>query len=165
MYVRDLMTRDLVTLNVHSDLEIAEGLMAVMRIRHLPVVSGSKLVGLITHRDLLRASLSTLRAHSPEEEDRLKTSVEVSSLMRSEVATTHPDEDVRDAIRRMRQHRYGCLPVVDAEGDLVGIVTEADFLELVQVLLDRVDSIDYSDLLNLAAELRSEREPDDGGPE
>ncbi len=160
MRVRDLMSTDLVTLNVQSDLELAEGLMAVMRVRHLPVVSGNKLVGLVTHRDLLRASLSTLTAHTAEEETALKTSVSVERIMRSNVATTTPDADVRDAIRRMRKRRWGCLPVVDDQQELVGIVTEADFLELTQVLLDRVESIDVESLRALAAELRAERDED-----
>lgn len=158
MLVRDLMSRDLVTLNAQSDLELAEGLMAVMRIRHLPVVSGRQLVGLVTHRDLLRASLSPLTTRAGEDDDRLKSTVPVARIMRTKVATARPEDDVRDAIRRMRQRRFGCLPVVDGEGDLVGVVTEADFLELTQVLLDRVESIDMETLLELAASLRAERE-------
>ncbi len=158
MHVRDLMSRDLVTLNAQSDLDLAEGLMAVMRVRHLPVVSGRQLVGLVTHRDLLRASLSPLTDHSAEEEDRLKSTVPVARIMRRKIATARPEDDVRDAIRLMRRRRYGCLPVIDDEGDLVGLVTEADFLELTQVLLDRVQSIDMETLLELAADLRAERE-------
>ncbi len=153
MKVSDLMTKQVVTLNLHSDLELAEGLMAIMRIRHLPVVSGERLVGLVTHRDLLRASLSCLAGHDPESEDSLKVSVAVGEIMTARVATARADDDLRQAIGRMRNHKFGCLPVVDDEGKLVGIVTEADFLRLTEVLLERVDSLDLDSLRELATEV------------
>jgi CBS domain-containing protein len=80
----------------------------------------------------------------------------VAQVMRDDVATVGPDTDVRDAIAQMRKHKYGCLPVVDEDGDLVGIVTEADFLHLMQALLDRVESFDLASLRTLAGELRAQ---------
>ncbi len=156
MRIRELMTRNVVTLNAQADLELAEGLMQVMRIRHLPVVTGNRLVGLVTHRDLLRAALSPLGSHTPAEQAAHKATVTVSQVMRDDVATVGPDTDVRDAIAQMRRHKYGCLPVVDAEGDLIGIVTEADFLHLMQALLERVENFDLASLRTLAGELRAE---------
>jgi CBS domain-containing membrane protein len=126
MQVRDLMSTNLVTLNVHADLELAEGLMSLLRIRHLPVVEGDRLVGLVTHRDLLRAALrSPLRG----------SRVPVREVMRVDVTTTGPDADLRDVVEVMLGHKYGCLPVVDAQGRLEGILTEADFLRLTGLLL------------------------------
>ncbi len=156
MRVRDLMTRDVVTLNAQADLELAEDLMTALRIRHLPVVSGSRLVGLVTHRDLLRASLSTLAGHDAVSETKMKLAVPVSHIMRHNVATCGPEDDLREIIATMRRHRYGCMPVVDPEGDLVGIVTEADFLELTQVLLDRVEDLEMETLRTLAGQLKAE---------
>jgi CBS domain-containing membrane protein len=129
MQIRDLMSTNLVTLDLHADVELAEGLMNLMRIRHLPVVEGARFVGLVTHRDLLRASLrSALRG----------SRVPVREILRIDVTTCGPDADVRDVVEVMLGHKYGCLPVV--EGDrLVGLVTEADFLRLTAALLPRVD--------------------------
>ncbi len=129
MQVRDLMSTDLVTLNATADVELAEGLMSLLRIRHLPVVDGDRLVGLVTHRDLLRASLrSALRG----------SRVPVRELMHVDVTTCGPDADVRDAIDVMLDHKYGCLPIVDDGGRLVGLVTASDCLRLTAALLDRV---------------------------
>lgn len=153
MQIRELMTPNVVTLNATADLDLAEGMMATLRIRHLPVVSSGRLVGLVTHRDLLRASLSSVRRHDPEAEDAFKRSVKIADIMRREVSTILPSADVREATERMRAHKYGCLPVVDAEGSLVGIVTEADFLQLTHILLDRLEALDPQSIDMLASDL------------
>jgi CBS domain-containing membrane protein len=130
MQVRDLMSTNLVTLDVHAHIDLAEGLMSLMRIRHLPVVDGARFAGLVTHRDLLRASLrSALRG----------SRVPVRELMRIDVTTCGPDADVRDVVEVMLGHKYGCVPVVENGGRLVGLVTESDLMRLTAVLLSRVD--------------------------
>lgn len=156
MRISELMTPKVVTLNASADLDLAEGIMASMRIRHLPVVAAGKLVGLVTHRDLLRASLSSVRRHDPEAEDAFKRSVKIADIMRREVATIRPEADVRQAIAEMRAQKYGCLPVVDADEALVGIVTEADFLQLTNILLDRLEALDPQSIDMLAEDLERE---------
>lgn len=163
MRIRDLMSRNLVTLNAQADLELAEGLMSLMRVRHLPVVSGRLLVGLVTHRDLLRACLSSIGGHTESQLQAHKASVTAAQIMRTDVTTVSPDTDVREAIRTMRAHKYGCLPVVDEDGELVGIVTEADFLHLMQALLDRVDQFDLASLRDLAQSVRGDDDESDDG--
>jgi CBS domain-containing protein len=59
--------------------------------------------------------------------------------MRREVETTRPDAHALRAARTMRRHKYGCLPVVDRDGHLVGIITEADFLDLAIRVLEDFD--------------------------
>ncbi len=156
MRIHELMTSKVVTLNASADLDLAEGIMASMRIRHLPVVSAGQLVGLVTHRDLLRASLSSVQRHDPEAEDAFNRSVKIADIMRREVATILPDADVRSAITQMHQHKFGCLPVVDAAAKLVGIVTEADFLQLTHILLDRLEALDPQSIDMLAEDLERE---------
>lgn len=141
MQVRDIMTTRVTTLPEGADLEIAEGLMAILHIRHLPVVHDQHLVGLLTHRDLLALSLSPFDGHSADDHEHFQTTVRVGSVMKRDVATIGPDADLRDALRLMRNQRFGCLPVVEPGGLLVGIVTEADFMHLAQVVLSRVDSL------------------------
>ncbi len=141
MRVRDIMSWRVQTLDERADLELAEGLMAVLHIRHLPVVRDGRLVGLVTHRDLLAASLSPLAEPSADQHDHFKTTVPVRDIMRRNVETTTVDTDLRAALGQMRSHRHGCLPVVDGEDRLVGIVTEADFLALAQRVLDRASEL------------------------
>lgn len=156
MQVSELMTPDPITLMVDDSFDLAEKFMEFAHIRHLPVVEGERVIGLVTHRDLLRASIelfansrmrpqpgepiATQRAQvAPREERERKQIVLVSEIMRSGVHTVLPDADVREAITTMIDHKYGCLPVCDGEGHLRGIITEADFLKFTKRLLDEVD--------------------------
>lgn len=144
MRVRELMTDRVLTLDANADIDLAVGILEIMRIRHLPVVQGGQLVGLVTHRDLLAATASSLSR--PDRE----STVPVRELMRPRPATIDPDADVREAIQVMRHNKYGALPVVDGDDQLVGIVTEADFLSLAHYLLNTLEGLDL-DKLSVAA--------------
>jgi CBS domain-containing membrane protein len=135
MQVRELMSTDLVTLTEDETLAHAQGCMARGRIRHLPVVRDGKLVGLLTHRDLLAASFSIFAEVDHGEQRRLFGTVPVVEVMHRDVVTVAPDLPVREAARILLKNKYGCLPVVGPAGELVGILTEADFLRLTVRLL------------------------------
>jgi CBS domain-containing protein len=125
--VAELMTRDVETLSADDSLVLADTLMRRRRIRHLPVVRAGRLVGVVTHRDLLRAQ-AEITARIPVSDEERFVSLAVGDLMTTDVKTASPDEPARDAAQRMLESKLGCLPVVDPEGQLVGIVTEVDFL-------------------------------------
>jgi CBS domain-containing membrane protein len=128
--VRDLMSSELTTLSPGQSLPLAERLMELGRFRHLPVVDGDvRLVGLVTHRDLLSAKISALDPRSDDERSDEELSVPVSRIMQKDVWTVTGDTLAVNAARTLQDHHFGCLPVVD-RGRLVGIVTEADFLSL-----------------------------------
>jgi CBS domain-containing membrane protein len=95
--------------------------MAAMQelfIRHVPVVDeAGGLVGIVTQRDLLSLE------HKKDPVTQLR------DVMRTDVATATPDTPLRTAAETMIYNKYGCLPVVD-HGELVGIITETDFLKL-----------------------------------
>ena len=135
MTVRELMSTELVTLTEDETLAHAQRCMARGRIRHLPVVRDGKLVGLLTHRDLLAASFSIFAEVDRGEQRRIFGTVTVVEAMHRDVVTVSPELAVREAARILLENKYGCLPVVDRAGDLLGIVTEADFLRLTVRLL------------------------------
>jgi CBS domain-containing membrane protein len=135
MKVADLMSTDLVTLTEDETLDHAQRCMARGRIRHLPVVRQGRLVGLITHRDLLAASFSIFAEVERNEQRRIFDTIRVVEAMHRDVVTVSPDLKAAQAARILLENKYGCLPVVDAENNLVGIVTEADFLRLTVRLL------------------------------
>ena len=128
--VKELMSTELITLERDETLDLATEIMRLARIRHLPVIDESgHLCGLVTHRDLLGAQVSALAGLTRDELEDLDSSISVSTIMTEDVMTIGPDATALDAAKIMREHRIGCLPVTEGEA-LVGIITEADFLEL-----------------------------------
>ena len=135
--VSEIMTRDVTTLREEENLSTLLGDMARAGFRHLPVVDGKRLVGLVSHRDLLRISSSSLDRDSLHKaiDRQHKDETFVAAIMTRDVDTVGPDTPLAEAATKLLAHKYGCLPVVDEQQQLLGIVTEKDFLELlVQVL-------------------------------
>jgi CBS domain-containing protein len=124
--VADLMSTNVVTLDADEDLVLAEDLMRLEHIRHLPVVRGGRLLGLVTHRDLLKAQARLLAQLGASVDDRV-VNVRAADLMNDSPATVRPDTDAAEAARILLNEKYGCLPVVDGQ-TLVGIITDSDFL-------------------------------------
>jgi len=130
------MVTEVVTLRDYDLAITAEQVMGLRRLRHLPVIDENRrLVGLVTHRDLLRMSISSMQGGAWMENERLMSTVRAKAIMHENVQTTSPDTDLIEATRIIRQHKYGCLPVVEEDGTLVGIITEADFVRLIEALL------------------------------
>jgi CBS domain-containing membrane protein len=90
------------------------------------VLEGERLVGLVTHRDLLRAQAAVLASPYDPRHDESMT-VPVTRIMRTNVWTVTPKTPLLEAARIVLDHKFGCLPVVEATR-LVGIVTEVDFM-------------------------------------
>ena len=134
--VSDVMQRDLVTLHEQENLDLAFTLMQLARIRHLPVIREEKLVGLISHRGLLHASVSPLEHLTPQQEAAFRRSILVSEVMKRDLQTVTPATTLLEAAKMMLIQKLGCLPV-EQHGELVGILTEADFLRLMLESLQR----------------------------
>jgi len=130
MKVRELMTTDVTTVGRNDELTIADDVMKMKRLRHLPVVEEGRLVGILTQRDLFHAALSTALNFGEKAQKGFLKTVVVKEVMTDEVLTIDPGADVKEAARRMIEHKIGCLPVVE-NGKLVGIVSETDLLRLV----------------------------------
>jgi CBS domain-containing protein len=127
--VAGLMTTPPITVRAQDRLATAWRMMRTYRIRHLPVVDANgRLVGLVTHRDLLAASSSSIIANSEDERVQLLTWAGVGDVMETHLSVAHPDESAAEAGERLLRHKIGCLPVVEGDAQLVGIVTEEDFL-------------------------------------
>lgn len=126
--VADWMTRNVVTVTPHTSVLNARRLLATYGIRHLPVVDGGVLVGLLSDRDLRPAdpavawALATLRSDLVA--GRYRT---VSTVMSSPVVVARPGESIAAASRRMIDDRIGALPVVEGRR-LVGILSLVDCL-------------------------------------
>lgn len=135
IYVSDLMTSKVFTLQKKDTLRDVRTLMQLARIRHIPVTDAGIFVGLLTHRDLLGYAVSHLAEIDQEEQAEIESSIIVEDIMRTDVYTTTADAFLREAAEVLYRNKYGCLPVIDDEKRLVGIITEADFLRLAIALL------------------------------
>lgn len=128
--VREIMETKLVTISASERLSMVEDIMTLGRVRHMPVVQGGRLVGVVSERDLLRASLSVLSEHRDAERRMFLHVVEISRVMSSPPIVIGPDATIREAALLMADRKIGCLPVVEGD-ELIGLVTETDVLRWV----------------------------------
>lgn len=128
LLVRDLMTERVLTLEPDDNLATLKDLMDARHVRHVPVVDADgDLVGLVSHRDLLRCALNE-RVEIPFsiQRDVLK-GMTIDEIMTTAVETIEPERDIREAAQIMLENKFSCLPVVEGSR-LVGILTESDFV-------------------------------------
>jgi len=131
---QDLMTRKIFTIGPNDKLLHLEEHMEKFRFGHLPVVEDDKLVGLITHADLLHASASFL-TQKAKEIDEIVHNFSASRIMQRELITVRPTDTLADVAKLMWEGKVGCVLVTDENERLVGIITEGDFIRLAHHLL------------------------------
>jgi len=128
--VRDIMSSPAITVSPDTTLPAANALMKEKQIRHLPVLEKGRLVGIVSRGDLREASISASINADQYELHFLLNKLTVGKLMTRKVRTVAPDALVVDAADLMTEHKIAGLPVVDADGAVVGIVTESDLLKM-----------------------------------
>jgi CBS domain-containing protein len=121
------MVKEVATLDVNDELSLANDIMRLGRIRHLPVVEGQRLVGIISERDLFRSSLAQALGYESKDTRDLMKTLHIKDIMVPAVVTVSPETPVCEAVRLMVDQKIGCLPVVENAG-LVGLITETDIL-------------------------------------
>jgi CBS domain-containing protein len=125
--VREIMPEKMVTISADDTLATVEDIMTLGRVRHMPVVRGGKLVGVVSERDLLRVSLSNLNELGSQQRRAFLQVVEISRVMSEPPIVIDPESSVEEAARVLVEHKIGCLPVVEGE-KLLGLVTKTDVL-------------------------------------
>jgi CBS domain-containing membrane protein len=138
MQVWQLMSTDVVTLDANGTLDIADDLMKLKRVRHLPVIDNGKLAGLITQRDLFLAGVSSVLHFRRTAEKEWLGHIKIAEVMTRDLVTIAPDASVDDAVSRRLEHKIGCLPVVSS-GALVGLLSETDLLRYLRRILQIAD--------------------------
>lgn len=134
--IEAIMSTDLVTVPPSATLAEVRTLMQENRIHHLPVTEGKSLIGLVSLTNVLAATDSFLR----DDRHRIHANeIIVTDAMVKDVATVDVNASLRQAALFLEKHKIGCLPVVD-DGDLVGIITETDFVAVAINLLEQIES-------------------------
>ena len=128
LLVRDLMSHPAVTVGPTSPLRDVIERMEANHIRHVAVAESGRLLGLISHRDVLRSQEGSLSGALSTEQSHMNRWIEARWVMTKEVRTVYPDTPALEAALVLRSHGYGCVPVVE-QGRLVGMLTDSDFVE------------------------------------
>ena len=134
MKIAEVMSRTVVTLTPEQTLRDAVELLRSKHIRHLPVVEGSKLIGIVTDRDVKRATPSLLSGVDRDEYDRVLDETKIAQIMTREPMTVTPESELKAAVKVFIERKVGALPVVSGS-QLVGIVTEIDLLRVFHDML------------------------------
>ena len=129
LLVKDRMAKEVATLRANDKLSIADDVMSLGRIRHLPVLDDDDdaIVGIVSQRDLFRGALARALGYGEFARQKLLGTLLVKDVMSQPVATIDEESPLRDAARRMIERKIGCL-VVTRDGRLAGILTESDFV-------------------------------------
>ncbi len=116
--VSTIMTSKLITLGPGQTLGEAREIFITKRIHHIPIVDGTKLVGLITSWDLFKTGLSAEQYHNKK----------ITDVMTTKLAVLEPDDKIGSVAEVLMEHLFHAIPIVDADHNLVGIVTSYDLL-------------------------------------
>jgi acetoin utilization protein AcuB len=134
---RDIMTPNPVTVSVQATVAQAAETLRDLAIRHLPVVRGGALVGILSDRDLAALENWTPGDLEDVEALRARGATPVSRVMSTDVSAVDPETPVGEIISTMIEGRIGAVPVVDpGTGQVVGIVSYVDILRAVQGLIE-----------------------------
>jgi len=129
MIARDLMTPNPVTTTPEASLAEVWGLMRELEIRHVPVIQGGSLVGMLSDRDLGNLDMGRLLAGEGAEGLRQELATPIVSVMSSDVISVEPETDLSDVVELLIEHKIGALPVVRPDTrEVVGIVSYIDVL-------------------------------------
>jgi len=130
LLVRDVMTKDVMTLDRNEKLNVADDVMRLGRIRHLPIVDeNGNLEGIVSQRDLFHSGLMRALGFGSHAKERALDLLVLKETMKTDVLTTSPDAPLAEAAKLMLDRKIGCLVVVEGK-NIVGILTESDFVKL-----------------------------------
>ncbi|NOY94395.1 MAG: CBS domain-containing protein [Deltaproteobacteria bacterium] len=137
MLVSDAMTKNPMTVSASTSIGEVARLMLDEGVRHLPVMEGGGMVGIISDRDIKSVSMPRLVDHEAIDVLRARYDQPISELMAGDPLTAYPETNLAEAVDRMIDNRVGALPIVNADtGDLLGILSQSDVL---RVARDRLE--------------------------
>ena len=131
--VREIMIGSPVTLKPEDTLDLANDIISLGRIRHIPIVDRSRLVGIVTARDLIGTAPAQIFGLKHKSKSALLKSVLIKEVMKKQVITAAPDTPIKDVAHLMADKKIGGVPVI-SDGMVVGLVTTTDILHYVEGL-------------------------------
>jgi len=127
--VSQIMTTKVQTVNINNSLQEANNLFNKHHIRHIPVVSGEKLIGILSHTDILRISFgSTFGEEQQGGDEAIFDMLSINQVMKHSPVTVSPEGTLKEAAEILAEKEFHALPVVENE-KLVGIITTTDLIK------------------------------------
>jgi len=126
MLVQNWMSKNVVAVDVNDSMQLAIYTLQDNKIKLLPVTSEGKLVGIVSDRDLKKASPSDATTLDMHELLYLISRIKINELMIKKPITVPPDYTIEEAAQLLLEHKISGLPVLDSKGKLVGIITKSD---------------------------------------
>lgn len=134
--IADLMTRNVLSIDLNNSMLDLHQMMKDHNIRHIPVLENGCFYGMVTQKSVLAKTMYLLDKYGVNALQRREKQVPVSELVDKDVVFANQTMPLTDAARFFLNNRHGCLPIVDDENQLLGIVTSSDFVRLSLTLLE-----------------------------
>lgn len=125
--VSRIMTKDVYTVNESDKLQDVATIIRKNKIRHIPVISGNAVIGIISRTDLNRLTFGAFFENQEGADESVLDMLSISQVMTSNPRTINSNDTIRDVAEIFAKEEYHALPVVD-EGELQGIVTTTDVI-------------------------------------
>jgi len=137
MSVKRIMSKNVTTVDPYDSLRIVKEIFDSTRFHHLLVVESEKLLGVVSDRDLLKVlspSVGTLRETA---KDAASLNKKVHQIMTRKLIVLEEDASIYDAVRVFNNHNISCIPIVDEEQMLAGILSWRDILKEIEKKRDQ----------------------------
>ncbi|MCH8546853.1 MAG: CBS domain-containing protein [Cryomorphaceae bacterium] len=126
--ISTIMTESLVTVNLNDDLRKVKEIFAKGKFRHLPVMNGDKLVGMMSKNDIMRLSFGQVFENQGDADEAVLDMLSIDQIMTHNITSIDADATVKDAAEVFVSSKFHSLPVM-SEGKVVGIVTSTDVIK------------------------------------
>lgn len=134
--VSDLMTTNLFTVSTSNTLHDAHNLMKEKSIRHIPVVDENNLlVGILTQKIMIAKVMGIVTTFGENSLQRREKKIKVEDIMTTDFIRLAPSQSLQEVVTFFVENRHGCMPVVDENNKLLGLLTSSDFVKLAARLL------------------------------
>lgn len=127
MPISEIMTTNVITLNVSDTLEKAEKLFKKHTIRHIPVVEGKNILGMLSYSDLLRISFADVSDDESHVDNFVYDVFSIKQVMAKNMYTVPPYATIKEVAKMLAKKEFHALPIVE-DNELVGIVTTTDLI-------------------------------------
>ncbi|MAG32338.1 MAG: CBS domain-containing protein [Deltaproteobacteria bacterium] len=132
--ITKILTRGVVTTHVGEKVSDVRKLFAKNGFHHVPVVSGKKLVGLLSSTDILGISVEGLGSDDRSMDAYLDHQFSIEGLMQTDLQTLPLESTIADAADALSDGRFHAIPIIDADGSLLGLVTSTDLIRFLRDL-------------------------------